>query len=1088
MDEEKTNNQKSTDEPDSRFRHIAGMPDSPIDPVPPENEEKIATQPVLVQRPKVHSESQPSQSMNDLPTVVEPAAGSEKKISESQIPTTKVILAPPPGTTDPLPRQVDQIDLSATRVSPSAFYPETKPQNRAQTAGEISQQPPSKNGSARNGKKPRKGNFRGCLVRGIIIFLFTLVLGLLVAGALLVYQYFAIASTLPSVGDLKQRASQFETTRFYDRNGQVIYEMIDPNAGRRTYIPLSKISPYVVAATIATEDKEFYQHPGFDPYAIARAMIQNYTSGKVVSGASTITQQLARALLLDASERTEVTIKRKAREIILAAEIERRYSKNEILELYLNEIYYGNIAYGIEAAAETYFNTTADQLDLAQSAFLAGLSQSPAIYDIFSNREATLNRVKQVLTLMYADSKEKGCIPVSNSSQAVCLEAQQAADAFIAIDNYNFVQKANPLVYPHWVMYIRALLEKQYDAQTIYRSGFKVYTTLDPALQLQAEQIVKDQISALADKHVTDGALVAIRPSTGEILAMVGSADFYNDPIAGQINMALQPRQPGSSFKPLTYTAAFEKGWTPATLIWDVPSEFPPSGDPNDPSDPYIPVNYDANFHGPVTVRSALANSYNIPAVKTLQFVGIYDNPNTPEEDGVIALAKRMGITTLDRKDYGLSLTLGGGDVTLYEMTSAFSTFANNGVRYEPVAITKIEDYAGNVIFQAPQATGTQVIRADHSYLITSILSDNDARAPMFGRNSVLNLAFPAAVKTGTTNDSRDNWTIGYTPDLAVGVWVGNADYTPMQGTSGITGAAPIWADFMNVAIPYLTNNNPTPFTRPEGVEDHIICSISGTEPSIHCPDQRSEIFAKGQPPLTKEFDLWQDIDVDTWTNLAASSECSTYTNKVYALNITDKTAIKWIQTTSQGKDWASSIGFNDPITFAPSRACTSSDPRPTVVFSGISDGQPILQSPFDIFAIVNATANFKDYYLEYGDGENPTSWTRIVQAGGGASVDPQKLVSWDIKSLKEGVITLRLVMEGLNNGHAEKSIRVNLMLPTPTPTQTATVTLTPTPTLTATPTLTPSITSAPTETATPLFTPTSTKIQSPNISGSPSP
>jgi len=1089
MDEEnKNNNTASGNNQGSRFRRIVGMPDPPTNSPDPDNSTRTPAQPIPVKTIQPKPESQLIQNLDDVPTVVDSAVGGEKILPDSQSRPTRVMPAPPPGSTDPLPNQVDQIDLSATRVSPAAFYPETTPRKSVPPANGGNRQPPNGKGSKINGKKPRKGSASGCLVRGLIISLFALVLGLVIAGALLVYQYFAIASTLPSVEDLRAKASQFETTRFYDRNGKVIYEMLDPNAGRRTYIPLAKISPYVVAATVATEDKEFYQHPGFDPIAIARAMVQNYTTGEVVSGASTITQQLARALLLDPSERTEITIKRKAREIILAAEIERRYSKDEILELYLNEIYYGNLAYGIEAASETYFNTTADQLDLAQSAFLAGLPQSPAIYDIYSNREATLNRDKQVLTLMYTVSKEKNCIAVSNSPQAICLEAQQAADAYIAIENYTFVQKTNPLVYPHWVMYIRALLEEKYDSQTIYRSGFKVYTTLDPTLQVQAEQIVKDQISTLADKHVTDGALVAIKPGTGEILAMVGSADFYNDEIAGQINMALAPRQPGSSIKPLTYTAAFEKGWTPATLIWDVPSEFPPSGDPNDPSEPYVPVNYDGRFHGPVTVRSALANSFNVPAVKTLQYVGIYDNPNTPQEDGLIALAKRMGITTLDRTDYGLSLTLGGGDVTLLQMTSAFSIFANNGVRYEPVAITKIEDYAGNVIFQAPAPAGAQVIRADHAYLITSILSDNEARTPMFGANSVLRLAFPAAVKTGTTNEYRDNWTLGYTPDLAVGVWVGNADYTAMQGTSGITGAAPIWADFMSAAIPYLTNNNPTAFNRPGEVEDHVICSLSGTEPSSYCNDQRSEIFAKGQPPLTKENDFWQDIEVDTWTNLRASSECSKFTNKVYSLNITDATAIKWIQTTSQGRDWAASIGFTDPIRFAPSRACTASDPKATVEFSNLSDGQTILQSPFEVFAIVNATANFKEYYLEYGYGQNPSSWKRIVPPGGGASVSPQKLISWDIRSIEQGLITLRLVIESTNNGHAEKSIRVILQVPTPTATMTPTATATLPPTLTTTPTLTqtPGPPESPTET--PTETPSETPTQSPNVVTTPAP
>ena len=289
-------------------------------------------------------------------------------------------------------------------------------------------------------------------------------------------------------------------------------------------------------------------------------MFQNYTSGEIVSGASTITQQLSRTILLDPAERYEKTVERKTREIVLAAEITRRYSKDEILELYLNEIYYGNLAYGIQAAAETYFNTKANDLTLGQAAFLAGLPQAPSVYDINTNRDVTLRRAKQVLVLMYQGSQEKGCIEVSNSNQPVCVDAEAALMAAEELDNYPFEIKQISYNHPHWVNYIRAQLEEKFDPQTIYRSGFSVYTTLDPDLQEKAEEIVKEQVSALADRNATNGALVAIEPSTGEILAMVGSADFNNEEISGQVNMAISPRQPGSSIKPLTYLAAFEKG------------------------------------------------------------------------------------------------------------------------------------------------------------------------------------------------------------------------------------------------------------------------------------------------------------------------------------------------------------------------------------------------------------------------------------------------------------------------------------------------------------------------------------------------
>lgn len=988
----------------------------------------------------------------------------------------------------PLPQRVEEMDRHATRVTPAAYGGTTErssgwSQGQTRYSGRtVRRTPPRQESRSRYSYGgPAAGVGRtsgvvidlrgmmGCLLRLLIALLFVGVVILVVFVSFAVYQYFSIAATLPNIDDLRNRASQFETTRILDRNGNLLYEILDPNAGRRTYVPLEKISPYAVAATIATEDKEFYNHPGFDPFAIGRALWQNYTFGDTYSGASTITQQLARALLFSPSERSEKTVQRKAREIVLAAEITRRYSKDEILELYLNENYYGNLAYGIEAAAETYFNTTADKLTLGQASFLAGLPQAPAIYDIFTNREETLRRHKQVVVLMYELSQQKGCIEVSNSIQPVCVDAVSAAEAVQEMEEYPFrpPEETTPYRYPHWVNYIRSLLESQYDAQTIYRSGFTVHTTLDPDLQDLAQQIVFEQVTSLADRNVRGGALVAIMPSTGEILAMVGSPDFYNEAASGQVNMAINPRQPGSSFKPITYVAAFEKGWTPATLIWDVPSEFPPSGDPADPRPPYIPVNYDGRFHGPVTVRAALANSYNVPAVKTLQFVGIYDDPNTPQEEGVISVARRMGITTLTRPDYGLSLTLGGGEVSVVEMTGAFAIFANGGRRIPPVAITKITDYQGELVYEYHPPAGDQVIRPEHAYLISSILSDNAARTPMFGANSVLNLPFPVAAKTGTTNDFRDNWTLGYTPDLAVGVWVGNPDYTPMQNTTGLTGAAPIWSQFMQEAVLRLTGNNPSPFVRPAGIVEKIICAVSGTEPSEWCPSQRSEIFAMDQLPLPKDKDLWQKAPIDTWTGLRASPYCSDFVEEKFALNVTDPWAVRWIRETEQGREWAKDAGFSDPIFFVPDRECSSGDPRPTIFFAGINDGQTVVSSPLDVYAVVNATSDFKQYRLEYGLGEDPVDWKPLVEGITTAHNQPERIYTWDLTGLSAGKITLRIYLESTRDTYAERKIRLNIQVPTPTPT------ITPTPTLTSTPTPTATITPTPTNTLAPSDTPT---------------
>ncbi len=917
----------------------------------------------------------------------------------------------------------------------------------------------------RNGRKRSSGekenlierigrNPGGCLLYGFLgsIFIF-IVVGILTLS-FLIFQYFRIASDLPSVDDLRQRASQFETTRIYDRNGNLIYEILDPNAGRRTYTSLENISPYVIASTIAVEDKDFYTNPGFDPWGIMRALWQNYTSGEVVSGASTITQQLARTLILSPEERSQITTRRKAREIVLAAEITRKFSKDEILELYLNEIYYGNIAYGIQAAAETYFNTTADQLNLAQATFLAGLPQSPAIYDIFTNREATLLRHQDVLNLVYQLSQERGCIDINQSSVPICVTLNEAVAASQEIESYSFARRPVNMPFPHWVNFIRAQLEAQFDPQTIYRSGFRVYTTLDPELQTYAQSAVKAQVDQLQGNDATGGALVALKPSSGEILAMVGSPDFFNEENDGQVNMAVAPRQPGSSIKPLTYTAAFEKGWTPATLIWDVPSEFPPSGNPDDTRDPYKPVNYDGKFHGPVLARTALGSSYNVPAVKVLDFVGIYDNPDTPEKEGLIAFAERMGITTFTREDYGLALTLGGGDVSLLELTGAFAIFANGGERQPPFAITRIEDHDGELVFEH-QPRGEQVIRADHAYLISDILSDNNARTPAFGSNSVLRLPFRVAVKTGTTNDFRDNWTLGYTPDLAVGVWIGNADYTPMRNISGVTGAAPLWSDVMQWEINRSFGGNPSNFVRPDTVEDHTICTISGTKPSGRCPSEKTEIFVQGQPPLPETEDLWREIEVDTWTNLRAGSACSEFTEQKLTLNVNEKWAKEWITDKQEGKSWAEGLGFKDPIIFTPTRECRGDDPRPTIVFVGLNDGMNVTSSPLDIYAVVSATKNFDRFRLQYGVGNNPSKWVTLMTSDDEVN-QPEKLITWDVYEADAARITLRIYVYSTRDTFAEKRIHINLDVPTRTPTVTPTITQTPEPTSTPVPTETP--------------------------------
>jgi len=974
----------------------------------------------------------------------------------------------------PLPRRVNEVDMEGTRVSPVAYEPVSRPRTQSQMQTHRSV-PPSQPSS-----KPVEFDWKkagGCLARISVLALFGVVVLAIIGGSALIYSYYSIARTLPSVDDLKNNASQFETTRILDRSGNLLYEILDPTAGRRTYVTLDKISPALLAATIATEDKDFYSHAGFDPWAIIRALWENYRTEGQGGGASTITQQLARALLLSPEERAQRTYQRKAREIILAAEITRRYTKDEILELYLNEIYYGNLAYGIEAAAETYFGKTANQLTLAEASFLAGLPQSPAVYDIYTNRDVTLARQQQVLVLMFGLSQVNGCITVSNSEAPICVDQTAAVSAADDIKSRIFNSPNINTRYPHWVNFVRAQLEARYDAQTIYRSGFTVFTTLDPKLQDEAQRLVTEQVALLVDKNAKNGALVSIKPSTGEILAMVGSPDFNNDAISGQVNMADSPtRQPGSSIKPITYVAAFEKGWTPSTLIWDVPTDFPDGANP-----PYQPVNYDGKFHGPVTVRTALSNSFNIPAVKALEFVGVFDNPNTPEKDGMIAMAERLGITSLTRNDYGLALTLGGGDVSLLDMTSAYSVFANGGKKMPPVAILKIVDFEGNIIdeYQPPQ--GEQVIRADHAFLISSILSDNIARSWMFGSNSVLNLPFQVAAKTGTAGDPRgadgvnvyDNWTLGYTPDLVTGVWVGNADYTPMVNTSGTTGAAPIWSSFMQFAVPMVSPNNiPSPFTFPAGITEKIICSVSGTEPSNWCKGgQRSELFASDQPPLPTSQDLLRQTKIDTWTGLIAGNACPDFTKEDLVMNVSDTWGRKWLRS-GEGRGWLESHDMPNNPFFAPDRECSSDDPRPLLEFTNIKDNDVITDPTLIIKGIINVTkGDFTGWRLEFGAGGDPNSWAVLAQ-GNNKFESSAEILTWNIKDVTNDKITLRIYLMNGEEFYAEKRVALSLNLPTPTPEPTLTPTLVPP---TAFPTDTP-VPVTPTETLTPFPTPTPTE------------
>ena len=654
---------------------------------------------------------------------------------------------------------------------------------------------------------------------------------------------------LPALDTLYQRASA-PSTRLLDRHGRVLYEISDPHQGRHTPIKFDDIPAACREATIATEDANYYAHPGVDVTGIARALWINLQGGEVLSGGSTITQQLARNLLLSPDERIQRTLTRKLRESILAWRMTQHFSKDDILALYLNEAYYGNLAIGLEAAAQVYFGKSAGELDLAECALLAGLPQSTALYDPLTNLAAAKQRQAVVLDLM----AKQGYVTPERAELAKAEDLQFAAAPF-------------PIEAPHFVAYVRQWLEDRYGLEAIYTQGLVVTTTLDLDWQTAAQSIARRQIAELQQdkpdqpgKNVNNAAVVAIDPRSGEVLVMLGSPDYFDKQIDGAVNAAIALRQPGSSIKPLTYAAAFDPQapapLTPASMILDVRSSFPTRE-----GDPYVPKNYDRLYHGPVSAREALASSYNIPAVKVLQHVGL---------DRMIALARALGISTFGQSDrYGLSLTLGGGEVRLLDMALAYSAFANGGLKVDPVAVLQVSDAQGRVLYRQTPQPGQRVLDPRVADLITSILGDNTARAPAFGEYSVLRLNRPAAAKTGTTTDWRDNWTIGYTPDLVTGVWVGNADNKPMERVSGIAGAGPIWHDFMQEA---LKGQPVQDFARPAGLIDLEVCATSGLLPTPYCPYTKREVFIAGTQP-TQPDNLYRPVDVDVATGLPATPD-----------------------------------------------------------------------------------------------------------------------------------------------------------------------------------------------------------------------
>jgi penicillin-binding protein 1C len=624
----------------------------------------------------------------------------------------------------------------------------------------------------------------------IDVFIGLFVLGLIVVGAIFIW----IATLdIPDLSSFEERQVQ-QSTKIYDRTGEILLYDLHQDI-RRTIVPYENISRHIKNATVAIEDDTFFEHAGVRPFAILNAAFDNLLGGDLLGGrgGSTITQQVIKNSILE----REKTLARKIKEVILAIRLEQVLTKDEILSHYLNESPYGGTIYGVEEASLSFFGKPASDVTLAEAAYLASLPQLPTYYSPYGNNFNDLVKRKN---LVLQRMLENGFITEE--------EYAQAKDEVVEFKP----QVASGIRAPHFVMYIRDILIEKYGEESIAERGLKIITTLDWELQEQAEDIVLEKaLFNEANYNAENASLVAADPTTGEILVMVGSRDYFDTEIDGNYNIAIAERQPGSSFKPFVYATAFKKGYTPETVVFDLKTQFSTNCAPDNFTSEngcYSPNNYDNAFRGPINLRNALAQSLNIPAVKTLYLAGV---------DESLKMARDMGITTLTNRDqYGLTLVLGGGEVKLLEMVGAYGTFANEGKRTELKPILRIEDAQGNII-EEPETQSKEVLDRNIALQISDILSDNVARTPLFGSNSAIN--FPGrdvAAKTGTTNDKRDVWILGYTPNLVVGAWAGNNDNSSMNELSGLI-ITPLWRAFMDVALQKIENKSfPEPTRTPD--------------------------------------------------------------------------------------------------------------------------------------------------------------------------------------------------------------------------------------------------------------------------------
>lgn len=904
----------------------------------------------------------------------------------------------------------------------------------------------------------QKEQERSSFMRVLVIVLIALFgLGVVIVagsvGAALAWYNQQVSVWRDDITALASYNPRFQTARIMDANGQLIAELNSRDGGARKVIPLTQMSPFLIHAVLSTENRTFYDDPGFDIFAIGRAFLQNLGAGEIQSGASTITQQIARNLIL---KDTEPSAERKIQEILVAMEIANTYDKNFILQLYMNEFFFGNQSYGVEAASEFYFKKPAADLDMAESAMLAGIISAPAANDPVINKEQAIRAARNTIRRMletnclqfqhgeWAQSGQPFCINESvfvpyNGEQAklVTVNSDGTYGGLLAlllaqVEVRVYRPREAQFKYPHFVNYVQSLVEQQFGTNTMFQRGFTIYTTLNPRIQDTAEDTLRRQVAALVNNGVNTGAVMVTEPQTGAIRAMVGSPDFSNEQIAGQVDNTRTWQQSGSAIKPILYTAALEGGpngyMTPASILWDVPSSYPIAG-----SAPYQPTNFRAGtFYGPTRLRIALQNSYNVSAVKAFEFIGV---------EKFVATAERMGLNFLPEAIFGLPSALGANEVRLIDMMKAYGTLANSG-RYVPLyAIDRITEDAGGITAQVPlpeRPQPTQAVAPQVAFLMQNILSDDNARAGEFGRDSALTLTrsgIPTqnfvAAKTGTSDNGRDLWTMGFTSNTVVGVWLGTFDNARTVGVSGFTAAAPVWNAVMTAAI---SGRTPTQFANPGGVVQDTICAETGTLASDTCPTRITDIYIQTQPPPPATQGFVQTLNVDSWTGYLANEWCSENVTARTVANITDPFAVNWLVNTQPGRDFARRIGLPDNLQAPPTVACSQGQALPNIRLNNPLDNSSV-QNTLTITGQVSAS-DLGRFDLEFASANAPTSFTRITTSSQQFPTPNSTLGTWDTTSVPNGSYIVRLVAYSTSGGSIERraTVIVNNVLPTSTP------------------------------------------------------